>query len=76
MTPDEESDAVIEWAWGEGIEAIDAKDKEFVEASAHLEMFLVLGDVLHMCGWTRDELAQLLDECVFNDEPADGETIH
>jgi hypothetical protein len=70
MTPEQEFNEVLDWAWGEGIEAIDAKDKGYTEISAHLEMFLVLGEVLRMCDWTRDEIVKLLDEQVFDgDEP-------
>jgi hypothetical protein len=73
MTPDEEFTDVCDWAWTEGLDAIDAKDKEYSEVSAHLEMFLVLGAVLGQLGWTRDELIDLLDECAFEDAtPTDG----
>jgi hypothetical protein len=67
MTPEEEFNEVLDWAWTKGIEAIDAKDKQYAEASVHLEMFLVLGEILGMCGWTRDELLSILDEHVFDD---------
>jgi len=39
-TLDRESNELIEWAWGDGLAAIDAKDAEYTEASAHVEMFL------------------------------------
>jgi hypothetical protein len=75
MTPDEEFTDVYDWAWEEGIAAIDAKDEQYTEASARVEMFLVLGAVLGHFGWTRDELIDLLDDCVFEDTvPADGVT--
>ena len=66
---DKEMTDLIDWAWGDGLAAIDAKDAECKEASAHIEMFLVLGDVLSMLGWTRNDLIQILDECVFSDQP-------
>jgi hypothetical protein len=59
-----------------GIAAIDAQDEKYVEVSAHVEMFLVLGGVLSMCGWTRDELIVLLDECVFDELPVSAERLH
>ena len=65
MTLDEEITDICDWAWTEGLDAIDAKDKEYGEASAHVEMFLVLGAVLEQFGWTRDELIAMLDRvCV------------
>lgn len=69
MTFDDEMDELVEWSWGAGIAAIDAKDAEYTEASAHAEMFIVLGSVLNMCGWTRAELIEMLDDCVFADQP-------
>jgi hypothetical protein len=75
MTLEEEMTDVCDWAWTEGLDAIDAKDEQYAEASAHVEMFLVLGAVLADFGWTREELIPLLDECVFEDmTPADGVT--
>ena len=76
MTPDEEWNDVCEWAWGEGIAAIDAKDGQYTEASTHLEMFLVLGNVLEHFGWTRDELISLLDDCAFEGDVPPTERLH
>ena len=67
MTFDEEMTDVCDWAWTEGLDVISAKDEQYSEASAHVEMFLVLGAVLADFGWTRDELVGLLDDCVFED---------
>jgi hypothetical protein len=75
MSHPDEFDEVAEWAWSEGIDAIDAKDDEYSEASAHVEMFLVLGSVLEMHGWTRDELIKLLDEVSF-EGGAPAEKLH
>ena len=60
-----EFESASDWAWGEGIAAIDAKDEEYKEASVHAEMFIVLGNVLRMNGWAHEELVELLNDCVF-----------
>jgi len=66
-TFDRETNELMNWAWNDGVAAIDAKDGEYTEASAHVEMFLVLGEVLNMLGWSRDELIELMDDVVFAD---------
>ena len=66
-TFDRETNELMNWAWSDGIAAVDAKDSEYTEASAHVEMFLVLGEVLNMLGWSRDELIELMDDVVFAD---------
>lgn len=76
MTPDEELDDVVEWAWTDGISAIDAKDEQYAEVSAHVEMFLVLAEVLRMCEWSREELIGMLDECVFDVPPEPVARLH
>ena len=68
MTFDDEMDELIEWSWGDGIAAIDAKDAKYTEASAHVEMFIVLASVLSMLEWTRADLIEMLDDCVFADQ--------
>jgi hypothetical protein len=69
MSFDDEMDELIEWCWDDGIAAIDAKDAEYTEASAHVEMFIVLASVLSMFEWTRADLIEMLDDCVFADQP-------
>jgi hypothetical protein len=69
MSFDDELDELIEWCWGDGIAAIDAKDEGYTEVCAHAEMFIVLGSVLNMRGWTRADLIEMLDDCVFADQP-------
>ena len=76
ITPEEELNDVCEWAWTEGIAAIDAQDEKYVEVSAHVEMFLVLGNVLEQCGWTRDELIAILDDCAFEGVVPSSERLH
>lgn len=73
MTLDEEVTEICDWAWTEGLDAINAKDNKYCKASVYVEMFLVLGAVLEQQGWTRDELISMLDECAFeNTVPGDG----
>ena len=39
MTLDEEMTDVCDWAWTEGLDAINAKDEQYSEVSVHVEMF-------------------------------------
>lgn len=69
-------DELQEWAWTEGLKPIDAKDEQYEEPYAHFEMFMVLAQIIRMQGWTRDEVVDLLDDCIFSEENTPSALLH